>query len=695
MSDQKTIASLVAQLSLDSAQFRKELDDTKRRMGDLDRKAKETRDRFNSLERQMNDSAAMIKGTMVTALGALGVSLSVGKVIDYSESWTTLDNRLKLVSKTNDQLLKSQAAVIQIANDARVPINSTADLYAKLTKAGETLGLTQQRVGVITETIAKSLAISGGSVESQNAAIMQLNQALASGVLRGEEFNSISEQAPRLLYAMADALGVNIGELRNMAQDGQLTADVVVKALESQSAAIRSEFGQMAPTIGQSVTLIENSMIQMIGKMDSASGFSQKLSGFIATLAGQIGAVGDSSASAQEKAGILTDVIKISGFIVQGVSAGFESLGSNIGAWAAQVMQIKDFLSGDQDWEATKRGIANIQEYNAEFQKSLDMRLEKYVASMEGIRVADATNQQQRVQAEIVANQNIITARASHEDAKLQQEAEAAEKRRLAQEQRETDRFVREWEREQVQREEKFTRLEEQHMSDMETLNARREEELGIIAYWESMHTGEKERAEEMRRRVALKYAAEREKIEKENATKSMRYDQMTAQQRIQWHQRMSTALIAIGGSGAEKLFKLNQGLAMAQAAVALPTAVMESFKNGGGYPWGLIPAGLMLVEGLAQINTIRSQKFDSGGSVSTPSIGGGSVGATVPGAPLDNVSQFYEPDAQQGNNKLEISISMTDFSDDAILTGKQVNGLIEQINEALKERNQSISGVR
>lgn len=693
MSEQKTIASLVAQLSLDSAQFRKELDDTKKRMSDVDKKVKETNDRFKSLEKQMSDSANFIKGTMVTALGALGVSLSVGKVIGYAESWTTLDNRLKLVSKTNEQLLQSQSAVIQIANDARVPINSTADLYAKLTRAGETLGLTQQRVGVVTETIAKALTIGGGSAQGQEAAITQLNQSLSAGVLRGEEFNSIVEQAPRLAQAMADALGVTTGELRGMAQEGQLTADVVVAALESQSDAIRSEFGQMAPTIGQSVTLIENSMIQMIGRMDSATGLSKSLANVMASLAGQIGAVGDGSEKAQQQAGMLTDIIKISGFVVQGVAAGFEGLGSNIAAVAATVAEVFAYLR-DKDWDKSKENIKNIWEYNSELQKSLDMRLEKYVASMEGISQVDKAASEARVASEVKANNNIIDARAIFEERRLQQEAEAAEKRRQAQEQRENDRFIREWERELLQREQKFQRLEEQHQTDMETLNARREEELALVDYWESMHTDQTARAEDLRARIRRAYAEDKEKLEKDAATKSMRYDQMTAQNRIQWHQRMSTALIAIGGSGAEKLFKLNQGLALAQAAVSLPTAVMESFRNGGGYPWGLIPAGLMLAEGLAQIATIKSQSFSSGGGgVSVPSIGGGGA-QPVPGAPLDNISQFYEPDAQP-NNQLQIEISMRDYSDDALLTGKQVNGLIEQINEALRERNQSIAGVR
>lgn len=694
MSEQKTIASLVAQLSLDSAQFRKELDDTKKRMSDVDRKVKETNDRFKSLEKQMSDSANFIKGTMVTALGALGVSLSVGKVIGYAESWTTLDNRLKLVSKTNEQLLQSQSAVIQIANDARVPINSTADLYAKLTRAGETLGLTQQRVGVVTETIAKALTIGGGSAQGQEAAITQLNQALSAGVLRGEEFNSIVEQAPRLAQAMADALGVTTGELRGMAQEGQLTADVVVAALESQSDAIRSEFGQMAPTIGQSVTLIENSMIQMIGRMDSATGLSKSLANVMASLAGQIGAVGDGSEKAQQQAGMLTDIIKISGFVVQGVAAGFEGLGSNIAAVAATVAEVFAYLR-DKDWDKSKENIKNIWEYNSELQKSLDMRLEKYVASMEGISQVDKAASEARVASEVKANNNIIDARAIFEERRLQQEAEAAEKRRQAQEQRENDRFIREWERELLQREQKFQRLEEQHQTDMETLNARREEELAVVAYWESQHTDQKARAEELRRRIEKKYSEDREKQIIKDAQTQIRYDQLTAQQRILYHNRMGAALQQIGGTWAGKLFKINQAAALANAAVSLPSAVVKSFENAGGYPWGIIPAGLMLVEGLAQIATIKSQSFDGGGGgVSMPSMGGAGGGMPVPGAPLDNVNQFFEPGAQP-NNQLQIEISMRDFSDDALLTGKQVNGLIEQINEALRERNQSIAGVR
>ena len=136
-------------------------------------------------------------------------------------------------------------------------------------------------VGDTTETINKLMVISGTSGASAAAALTQLGQAFASGTLRGEELNSVMEQAPALAKAIADGMGVTVGQLRAMGQEGKITAETVVQALKDQGAAVDEQFGKMAPTIGQAMDQAKNSFINYIGKVNEATGASGALASAI------------------------------------------------------------------------------------------------------------------------------------------------------------------------------------------------------------------------------------------------------------------------------------------------------------------------------------------------------------------------------------------------------------------------------
>ncbi|MDO6748881.1 tape measure protein, partial [Gilvimarinus sp. 1_MG-2023] len=130
-------------------------------------------------------------------------------------------------------------------------------------------------VARLTDTISKSFIVSGASAQEADASITQLSQALAAGVLRGDEFNSVMEQSPRLSQALSASLGVTTGELRAMADQGQLTTDTVVKALKEQAAAIDDEFSQMPATVCASVEKLKNEWQIFIGELNVTSGASE------------------------------------------------------------------------------------------------------------------------------------------------------------------------------------------------------------------------------------------------------------------------------------------------------------------------------------------------------------------------------------------------------------------------------------
>ncbi|WP_061263696.1 phage tail tape measure protein, partial [Escherichia coli] len=140
----------------------------------------------------------------------------------------------------------------------------------------------------VTEAISTGLKISGASTAEAGSVITQFSQALAQGVLRGEEFNSVNESGDRIVRALAAGMGVARKDLKAMADDGKLTADKVVPALISQLGILRDEYAAMPETVSSSITKVENAFMAWVGGANEASGVTKTLSGMLNGVAGQI-----------------------------------------------------------------------------------------------------------------------------------------------------------------------------------------------------------------------------------------------------------------------------------------------------------------------------------------------------------------------------------------------------------------------
>lgn len=211
--------------------------------------------------------------------------VSVGVLISKMDTYTGLQNRLKLVTASQNELNQAMKDTFSIAQATGQAWDSTAQVYQRFADNAKRLGITLEQTASLTDTVAKSISISGGSAASAEAALVQFGQALASGVLRGEEFNSISEQAPALLKAIATGLDTNIGQLRAMAAQGQLTADVVIKSLEKAKVSVDTLFGKTDFTIGQSFQMLNNEVTKFIGEAGKASGAAKLTADSIQLLA--------------------------------------------------------------------------------------------------------------------------------------------------------------------------------------------------------------------------------------------------------------------------------------------------------------------------------------------------------------------------------------------------------------------------
>lgn len=244
----------------------------------LDRSLLDLGTQGDRTSRSMGSSLSSLTAYMA---GILSVATAISKV----DAYTSMQNRLKLVTATQKELNQATNDTFAIAQRTAQAWDGVVQVYQRFADNAKVLGINLKQVASLTDTVSKSIAISGASAASAEAALVQFGQALASGVLRGEEFNSISEQAPGLLKAIATGLGVNIGELRAMANQGKLTGDVVIKALDKAKGSVDNLFSKTDFTIAQSFTQLNNATIKFVGEAGKANGAASLLSNSIRSLA--------------------------------------------------------------------------------------------------------------------------------------------------------------------------------------------------------------------------------------------------------------------------------------------------------------------------------------------------------------------------------------------------------------------------
>ena len=215
--------------------------------------------------------------------GVVGPALmGIGRTaIQTADSLTSLTSRLTLVTGSAQAAASVQGELFEIAQSSRVNFVELGNTYATVARSAAAMGISQDRVLRVTESIGQAMALSGGSAQGLQAALTQLSQGLGAGALRGEELNSILEQAPRLAQALADGLGVPIGRLRALGEAGELTTDKVVTALEKAGPQLARELAQATTTVGQAMTVLGNSATRLVGDADKATGATSTLAGAI------------------------------------------------------------------------------------------------------------------------------------------------------------------------------------------------------------------------------------------------------------------------------------------------------------------------------------------------------------------------------------------------------------------------------
>lgn len=220
---------------------------------------------FDGTTRAVNNTERSMSSLSGVAV-ALAAALSVKQVSEYADAWATVNNKLSNSVRPTEQLADVTQRVFDVTQSTRSSLDATATLYARLERGTRQYNTSAADLAKLTTIINQGFVVSGATAQEAENAIIQLSQGIASGVLRGEEFNSVAEQGSRLMVALADSLGVGIGELRAMAAQGKLTTDVVVNGLLSQGAAIGKEFANTTTTISQALQVAGNNITKFFGE---------------------------------------------------------------------------------------------------------------------------------------------------------------------------------------------------------------------------------------------------------------------------------------------------------------------------------------------------------------------------------------------------------------------------------------------
>lgn len=235
-------------------------------LGRIESSVNRTERSIASMERTLSSLGSIAKGVIA--------ALSIQQVANYADAWTELNNKVSNSIRTGETQAEVMQRIFDISQATQSSLNGTATLYARLERGTRIYNTSAADLVRLTTIINQGFAVSGATAQEAENAIIQLSQGLAAGALRGEEYNSVAEQGSRLTNALADSLGVSIGQLRAMAAEGKLTTDVVVKGLLSQGEAIGSEFAKTTVSISKGLQVAGNNVTKFFGENATVKSFA-------------------------------------------------------------------------------------------------------------------------------------------------------------------------------------------------------------------------------------------------------------------------------------------------------------------------------------------------------------------------------------------------------------------------------------
>ncbi|MGT7579194.1 phage tail tape measure protein [Escherichia coli] len=293
-----TLRELIIKISANSRSFQSEISrasrmgqDYYRTMQNGSRQSAAASHEMRRALAEVTDQINTAKSSALNMAGAFAGAFATGHLISLADEWSSVNARLKQATQSSDDFQASQRELMAISQRTGTAFSDNASLFARSAASMREYGYSSEEVLKVTEAISTGLKLSGASTAEASSVITQFSQALAQGVLRGEEFNAVNESGDRVIRALAAGMGVARKDLKAMADNGKLTADKVVPALISQLGALRDEYAAMPDTVSSSATKVENAFMAWVGGANEASGVTKTLSGVLNGLAGNIDTV--------------------------------------------------------------------------------------------------------------------------------------------------------------------------------------------------------------------------------------------------------------------------------------------------------------------------------------------------------------------------------------------------------------------
>lgn len=291
---ENAMRQLETQTGGNTAEFQRFQQVANARLQSLQNELNNTNNTINRTEnesRQLGNTINKLGGAfngLTGLLATLGVGVGIAEIVQMADEFKNLEARIKLATAQGQDWQIAFKGVTEVANATYTSIADTAELYGKLARVGNDMGMSQQKMLDLTTTINQAVQLSGASTEQAQAGIMQMSQALMGGTIRAEEYNSMMENTPTVLTAVAEGLGMSMGTLRQHMLDGKLSAEEFLQAIEKQAGKIEQDFNTMPTTVSNAVTVLKNNFLSLIGDIDKTLQGSSDLSNGILALAGHL-----------------------------------------------------------------------------------------------------------------------------------------------------------------------------------------------------------------------------------------------------------------------------------------------------------------------------------------------------------------------------------------------------------------------
>lgn len=269
--------------------------------------------------------------TLRGTLAALGVAKLVGEVFRLANTFQELQNKLRVVTGSQEELVSVTDKLFDIAQRTRGSFESTTTLYSRLALSTKQLGISQEQLLGFTESLNQAITLSGATTQEASAGLIQLSQGMALGVLRGQDLRSVMEQIPAVADVIAKGLHVTRGELLTLGEQGKISAADIVRAFQNARQELNERFAKTVPTLGQAFEVLHNAILR------AADADLGPLTGAITDLAIQI-----SDPTFQQAFGTLVSgLVKIAGLAFDGLKI-FVQIGEGIGVAAARLQGFAD-----------------------------------------------------------------------------------------------------------------------------------------------------------------------------------------------------------------------------------------------------------------------------------------------------------------------------------------------------------------